>query len=357
MKLYLAPLEGITTYVYRRAYEQNFGGIDRYFTPFIVNKKLGQREIEGLLPENNPGEALIPQIMSNRAEDFIQVAKEIASYGYDVVNLNLGCPSGTVVSKKRGAGFLACPNELDAFLSEIYEKCPIKISIKTRIGLEDENEWENLLSIYEKYPMEELIIHPRLRTDYYKAPIRMDAFAKAVEQIKVPVCYNGEINSPEDVKKIKEAFPQVDRIMIGRGILRYPYLISQIRADDLRQTLSSTQNSCEVKIKTESGMTEQSKYKLESGTLEQSECKIESGMTEQELKNRIHTFHDRLLDDYCAIMSGERNALFKMKEIWSYMGASFEGTDKCLKKIKKANHLTDYKIAVNELFSLNLKGF
>lgn len=333
MKLYLAPLEGITTYVYRRAYEQNFGGIDRYFTPFIVNKKLGQREIEGLLPENNPGEVLIPQIMSNRAEDFIQVTKEIASYGYDVVNLNLGCPSGTVVSKKRGAGFLACPNELDAFLSEIYEKCPIKISIKTRIGLEDENEWENLLSIYEKYPMEELIIHPRLRTDYYKAPIRMDAFAKAVEQIKVPVCYNGEINSPEDVKKIKEAFPQVDRIMIGRGILRYPYLISQIRADDFRQTLSSTQNSCEVKIKTE------------------------SGMMEQELKNRIHTFHDRLLDDYCAIMSGERNALFKMKEIWSYMGESFEGADKCLKKIKKANHLTDYKIAVNELFSLNLKGF
>lgn len=333
MNLYLAPLEGITTYVYRRAYEQNFGGIDRYFTPFIVNKKLGQREIEGLLPENNPGGMLIPQIMSNRAEDFIQVSKEIASYGYDEVNLNLGCPSGTVVSKKRGAGFLAYPNELDAFLSEIYDKCPIKISIKTRIGLEDENEWENLLSIYEKYPMEELIIHPRLRTDYYKAPVRMEAFAKAVQQINVPVCYNGEINSPEDVKKIKEVFPQIDRIMIGRGILRYPYLVSQIRAAEAGKMLSSTQNSCEAKSKTE------------------------SGMTELELKNRMRVFHDQLLDDYCDIMSGERNALFKMKEIWSYMGASFEDADKYLKKIKKANHLTDYKIAVNELFSLNLKGF
>ncbi len=329
MKLYLAPLEGITTYVYRRAYEQHFGGIDRYFTPFIVNKKLGQREIEGLLPENNPGEVLIPQIMSNRAEDFIQVTKEIASYGYDVVNLNLGCPSGTVVSKKRGAGFLAQPDELDAFLSEIYDKCPIKISVKTRIGLEEENEWENLLSIYEKYPMEELIIHPRLRTDYYKAPVRIDAFAKAVQQIKVPVCYNGEINSPEDVKRIEEAFPQIDRIMIGRGILRYPHLVSMIRASVAEQTLS----------------------------VEQSDSKMGNGMTEQELKNRLRTFHDQLLDDYCAIMSGDRNALFKMKEIWSYLGASFEDADKCLKKIKKANYLTDYKIAVNELFSLNLRFF
>lgn len=310
MQLYLAPLEGITTMTYRRAFERNFGGVDRYFTPFIVNKKLGAREIEGILPENNPGETLIPQIMSNRAEDFIQVSKEIATYGYDTVNLNLGCPSGTVVSKKRGAGFLAYPDELDAFLSEVYEKCPMKISIKTRIGLEDENEWEKLLSIYEKYPMEELIIHPRLRTDYYKAPVRMDAFAKAVEQIKVPVCYNGEINSVEDVARIKEQFPQVDRIMIGRGVLRYPHLFLQLRGEE-----------------------------------------------PEDLKNRIRTFHDELLEDYRVIMSGDRNALFKMKEIWSYMGESFEGADKCLKKIKKANSITDYKIAVNELFSLNLRHF
>ena len=331
MKLYLAPLEGITTMTFRRAYERNFGGIDRYFTPFIVNKKLGAREIEGILPENNLGQRLIPQIMSNRAEDFIQVAKEISTYGYDTVNLNLGCPSGTVVSKKRGAGFLAYPEELDAFLSEVYDKCPMKISIKTRIGLEDENEWENLLSIYEKYPMEEFIIHPRLRTDYYKAPIRMDAFAKAIEQIKVPICYNGEINAVEDVVRIKEAFPQIDRIMIGRGVLRYPHLIEQIR------------------------MTEKAAHGVT----------IEGGMTEQktmpesaeELRKRIRIFHDELLEDYCVIMSGERNALFKMKEIWSYLGESFDGAEKCLKKIKKANHLSDYKVAVNELFFLNIKGF
>lgn len=329
MKLYLAPLEGITTVTYRRAYEHNFGGVDRYFTPFIVNKKLGAREIEGILPENNPGGKLIPQIMSNRADDFIQVAKEISTYGYDTVNLNLGCPSGTVVSKKRGAGFLAYPEELDAFLSEVYEKCPMKISIKTRIGLEDENEWENLLSIYEKYPVEELIIHPRLRTDYYKAPVHMDAFAKAVEQIKVPVCYNGEINSVEDVARIKERFPQIDRIMIGRGILRYPHLVQQIRDAEQGEISGSTDVTPQTATMT----------------------------GEAELKNRLHTFHDELLEDYRVVMSGDRNTLFKMKEIWTYMGESFEGADKYLKKIKKANHLAEYKIAVNELFSLNLKHF
>jgi len=329
MQLYLAPLEGITTVTYRRAFERKFGGVDRYFTPFIVNKKLGAREIEGILPENNPGVTLIPQIMSNRAEDFIQVSKEIATYGYDTVNLNLGCPSGTVVSKKRGAGFLAYPDELDAFLSEVYEKCPMKISIKTRIGLEDENEWENLLSIYEKYPMEELIIHPRLRTDYYKAPIRMDAFAKAVEQIKVPVCYNGEINSVEDVMRIREQFPQVERLMIGRGVLRYPHLFLQI---------------CEAF----------EREKARNGVGEQAAV---PGLPQDELKKCIRTFHDELLEDYRIIMSGDRNALFKMKEIWSYMGESFEEADKYLKKIKKANHITDYKIAVNELFSLNLRQF
>lgn len=321
MKLYLAPLEGITTYIYRRAYEQHFGGADRFFTPFIVNKKLGSREIQEILPENNPGKELIPQIMSNRAEDFIQVAKEIAAYGYDTVNLNLGCPSGTVVSKKRGAGFLAYPEELEGFLSKIYDKCPMKISIKTRIGLEDEKEWENLLSIYEKYPMEELIIHPRLRTDYYKAPVRMGAFAKAAAQIKVPLCYNGEINSVEDVALVQAQFPKIGRIMIGRGVLRHPDLIRQIRRAE-RNVLSGEADSAE------------------------------SGVRQQ-----LRAFHDQLLEDYREIMSGDRNALFKMKEIWSYMGESFEGADKYLKKIKKANRLTDYQIAVNEIFSLNLSGF
>ena len=333
MQIYLAPLEGITTYVYRRAYEHHFGGADRYFTPFIVNKKMAKKEIEGILPENNPGKMLIPQIMSNKAEDFVQVAKEIASYGYDIVNLNLGCPSGTVVSKKRGAGFLAYPDELDAFLSEVYDKCPIKISIKTRIGLEDECEWEQLLSIYEKYPMEELIIHPRLRSDFYKGAIRKDAFAKALEQIPVPVCYNGEIHSVEDYVRIKEDFPQINRIMIGRGLLRHPELIAQIRSLESGNPIEDARkmplfNCCDG---------------------ENGEIVAEEAFA-VEWKRRMRGFHDEAYEGYKEIMSGDRNTLFKMKELWSYMGEAFPGAEKQIKQIKKANHLRDYEIAVNTIF-------
>ena len=335
MQIYLAPLEGITTYVYRRAYEHNFGGVDRYFTPFIVNKKMAKKEIEGLLPENNPGKELIPQIMSNRAEDFIQVAKEIATYGYDTVNLNLGCPSGTVVSKKRGAGFLAHTDELDAFLSEVYEKCPIKISIKTRIGLEDESEWEKILSIYEKYPMEELIIHPRLRSDFYKGAIRKEAFARALECIKVPICYNGEINSLEDVVKIKEEFPQVERIMLGRGVLRYPRLIGEIRAWEQGKSIEEAKE-----------MPVFGSYENQMGD--------ENRNLEQEYQIRLRSFHEEVYQGYREIMSGDKNTLFKMKELWSYMGDSFHGAEKQIKQIKKANRLIEYESAVNAIFFLNV---
>lgn len=148
MKLYLAPMEGITTYIYRNAYNRYFGGIDKYFTPFIASRKLNRRELNEILPEHNEAIEVVPQILTNRADEFLQIARKIAGYGYRTVNLNLGCPSGTVTTRKRGAGFLSVPDELDNFLYEIYEKSPIHISIKTRIGVESVDEWEHLLAIY-----------------------------------------------------------------------------------------------------------------------------------------------------------------------------------------------------------------
>ena len=153
MQFYMAPMEGITGYIYRAAYHKSFGNIDRYFAPFIMSRRLNQKEIRDILPENNEGMELIPQILTNRAEDFLAIAKEIRQYGYDKVNLNLGCPSPTVTSRNRGSGFLAFPRELDRFLEEIFASCPMTVSIKTRIGVEDEEEWPQLLEIFEKYPL------------------------------------------------------------------------------------------------------------------------------------------------------------------------------------------------------------
>ncbi|MDE6844315.1 MAG: tRNA-dihydrouridine synthase family protein, partial [Lachnospiraceae bacterium] len=179
MMYYLAPMEGITTYIYRNAHARYFGGIDKYFTPFISDKNLAanknsvsdksmnSREIRDILPDHNAGIPLVPQVLTNHADRFLAVASKIASYGYDTVNLNLGCPSGTVTAKKRGSGFLSVPDELDAFLYEIYEKCPLKISIKTRLGVSDLSEWDRLLNIYAKYPIHELIIHTRLQQEFY----------------------------------------------------------------------------------------------------------------------------------------------------------------------------------------------
>ena len=148
MQFYMAPMEGITGYIYRAAYHESFGNIDRYFAPFIMSRRLNQKEIRDILPENNEGMELIPQILTNRAEDFLAIAKEIRQYGYDKVNLNLGCPSPTVTSRNRGSGFLALPRELDRFLEEIFASCPMTVSIKTRIGVEDEEEWPQLLEIF-----------------------------------------------------------------------------------------------------------------------------------------------------------------------------------------------------------------
>lgn len=360
MLYYAAPLEGITTYIYRRAHARWYGGIDKYFTPFIAGKKMTTREVRDILPENNEGIALVPQILTNRAGDFLEIAARLAAYGYESVNLNLGCPSGTVTAKKRGAGFLSVPEELDAFLCEIYEKCPLRISIKTRLGTADLREWDRLLDIYAGYPVDELIVHTRLLREFYTGAPHPEAYARAEERLgqaegcrKIPLCYNGDIVSAESLRHISDAIESCrkpntaafsfsgshvpDRIMIGRGLLYDPAL-----ANLLRQT---------------------------------PETAAEGGSA----LSTLRSFHDEILDGYRQIMSGDLPVLFKMKDLWNYMirhftnpapadspcsdpGSAAADPDrvpaglcedtamKYLKKIRKADRLTDYRIAVDGLF-------
>ena len=196
MKLYLAPLEGITNHIYRKALYQCFGGFDKYFIPFIrakQNLNFSGREKKDISPENNQGMYAVPQILTKNADDFLQTANQLREYGYQEVNLNLGCPSRTVVTKGRGAGFLDEPQKLDCFLDAVFEKCDLEISIKTRIGMEDPEEFETILPIYNKYPLKELIIHPRVQKEFYKNTPKLDTYAWAVEHSQHPLCYNGDI--------------------------------------------------------------------------------------------------------------------------------------------------------------------
>lgn len=306
MKFYLAPMEGITTFIYRNAYNHYFGGIDKYFTPFIASRKMNRRELNEILPEHNQGLCVVPQILTNRADEFLQITRKIAQYGYDTVNLNLGCPSGTVTARKRGAGFLGVPDALDRFLYEIYAQSPLRISIKTRIGIASVEEWEALLTVYRKYPIAELIIHPRLQKEFYQFTPHKEAFWAASAALSdIPLCYNGDITSPQSLSAVLDTVPQTDCVMIGRGVLRNPALVLQLR-----------------------------------GHGNSDPCSTET----------LKAFHDEIFDGYAAQMSGETPTLFKMKDLWTYLIESFTDAGKYLKKIRKASNYSEYKIAVNNLF-------
>ncbi len=222
MKYYLAPMEGITEYIYRNSYEKFFGNVDKYFTPFIVpneSRSLKTKELVDVLPENNKGMNIVPQILTNDAEGFINTSRKLQQLGYSEVNLNLGCPAKTVVSKNRGSGFLAKREELDSFLDEIFKMDDMKISIKTRIGKDNPEEFYELIKIYNKYPLEELIIHPRTQKDFYGNKPNLNVFRDALSLSNNPVCYNGDIFTINDYNKLVADFPEVNTVMLGRGIL------------------------------------------------------------------------------------------------------------------------------------------
>ncbi|WP_349948579.1 tRNA-dihydrouridine synthase family protein [Lacrimispora sp. BS-2] len=311
MKYYFAPMEGITGYIYRNAHHKFFKQVDVYFTPFIVptqNRKFTSREKNDFLPEHNVGLHVIPQILTNKGEDFIWAAKELKQFGYEEVNLNLGCPSPTVISKGRGSGFLGEPEQLTIFFDQIFSSLDMKISVKTRIGKDSPEEFGRLMEIYNKYPIEELIIHPRIQKDYYRNQPDWKVMEEAVSLSKNPLCYNGNLFSAEDYKKFIAAFPSIGCVMFGRGMVANPGLAEEIKSGE----------------------------KME--------------------KRQLKAFHDEVLKGYEEIISGDRNVLFKMKELWAYMIQMFDGGEKLGKKIRKSQHLSDYRAVVDSLFGeLDLK--
>lgn len=305
MKYYLAPMEGITGYIYRNSYEKFFHNIDKYFTPFIVpntSRSLKTKELRDILPENNKGMSIVPQILTNDSEGFIITARKLQQLGYNEINLNLGCPAGTVVSKNRGSGFLAKREELDRFLDEIFKIDDMKISVKTRIGKDNPEEFYDLIKIYNKYPMEELIIHPRTQKDFYGNKPNLEVFKDALSLSSNPICYNGDIFTVDDYTKLIKDFPQVKTLMLGRGVLANPGLINGIK--------NNTSIDKEV----------------------------------------LKDFHDEILHKYIELFNEHRNALFRMKELWGYMIYIFSDNKKYAKQIKKAQNLNDYNYAVSSLF-------
>lgn len=311
MRITFAPLEGITGYIYRNTYQEYYGGIDRYYSPFLVTRDRGimkKKELRDILPENNQNIRLVPQLLTNRTENFLQAAAQLKELGYQEINLNLGCPSGTVVSKGRGAGFLDQPERLHTFLEEIFQKADYAISVKTRLGMYEPEEFFRLLAIYNEYPIRELIIHPRTRQDFYKESLHPEIFQYAYEHSKNPITFNGEIRSLDQVADLEKEYPAMQSVMIGRGLIAKPGFLMQ----------------------------------AEDGSLLENKARS---------KKRLKEFLDCLLEEYREVMSADIHALFKMKEIWIYMAPYFTNYEKYLKKIKKTDKLMEYRSAVSSLMT------
>ncbi len=310
-EILFAPMEGITGYVFRNAFFRTFGGISRFYAPFISpaheEPRITGPSKRDILPAHNAGTPVVPQLLTNRAEDFLAAAGELQELGYREVNLNLGCPSGTVTAKKKGAGFLSETEALRDFLEEVTEHLPagMRFSVKTRIGWKRADEFPELLRIFNGSPIDLLIIHPRVRGEFYRGDVHRDVFADAVRDARMPLCYNGDLNRAEDLRQIFADFPDVHSVMIGRGLLKNPFLAEEF-------LFRGTQNN---------------------------------PFDEAYRRKKLLAFHEQLLGGYLETMDSENAVLCRMKELWEYLGDNFPEGGREVKAIRKARDLPQYRDA------------
>lgn len=323
MQIYFAPLEGITGFAYRNVHRQFFGDtVCKYFAPFAApnyTHHFKTREREDIDPVNNGDLCLVPQILTNRAGDFLWAAEEMYAMGYREINLNLGCPMPTVVRKGRGSGQLGDPDALDLFLEEICRGmdqipgkiCPqgdcgtekIRFTVKTRIGLESACNAGRLVEIYNRYPIDELTVHPRTQRDLYGGKPDLETFSMFLEESIHPLVYNGDIFSPQDYDRIRARFPGCSAVMLGRGLIANPALARELCGGAPLQ------------------------------------------------KEELRRFHDAVFQSLKASLPGQAPLMGKMKELWFYMGRNFSCADRFLKEIKKAKNEIQYQSAVRALFA------
>jgi len=302
-----APLEGITGYIFRNAHHKVFPEIDEYYIPFAspnMHHSFSPKELRDVDPAHNAGMRAIPQILTNRADYFLKAAEELYAMGYREINLNTGCPSQTVCTKGKGAGMLRDTVALDAFFCELFKNwnLDMRVSVKTRVGISEESEFDDVLEVLNTYPIDSVILHPRVQKDFYKNPVRPHLFRKAAGECVHPLVYNGDLHSPADCRAVEAEYPKLRGIMLGRGLLENPGLVTT--------------------LKTGRAVT----------------------------KEEIRRFHDVYYTDYAAFASGDKQILSKMKELWIFMGKSFPDSEKHMKQIKKCSRCDDYERIMEGLF-------
>ncbi|MFA5906996.1 MAG: tRNA-dihydrouridine synthase family protein [Desulfobacula sp.] len=308
VKIILAPLQGFTDITFRTVFAHHFLGVDEAVAPFIPTmgkKKLKLSRLKDVALENNKNLFTIPQILGNNAEDFIFLADCLHDMGHQKINWNLGCPHAKVANKKRGSGLLMYPEKIDAFLDTVLSGISNALSIKIRLGRVSKGEIEQLLPVFDKYPLDEIILHPRTGIQMYEGIPDHGAFEKARLLSRHPFVYNGDIRDRASFQSLQKRFPDIRTFMIGRGLLSNPFLAENLKG------------------------------------IQSNENKI----------NRLKDFHHDLFLGYQAIYSGPAHLIGRMKGFWSYLGPSFRGKEKSLKHIMKSESINRYKESAASFFT------
>ena len=293
MRYYFAPMEGLTDSIFRRLHHKYFPGVDRYYMPFLsptIHRTLTHKEDRELPVADSVPFTAVPQVLTKVPGDFLWAAQVCADRGYDEVNLNIGCPSGTVVSKGKGSGMLRDVAALDAFLEEIFRSSPLPVSVKTRLGMETPEEFPAILEVLNRYPIKELTVHPRVRKQFYDGSVHMEMFGYAAANSRNPLCYNGDILTLPQALAIQEKYPQVQSVMIGRGLVASPGMLT---------------GSTDIAA--------------------------------------LEAFLNELTEVYTVEFGGSRNAMFRMKENWGFLHSRFEGSDKLWKALRKTTDAAEFK--------------
>ena len=312
MYYYAAPMEGLTDRVWRQAHQKWFGpagAADRYYAPFLSppeNRVLIKKKMAELAPEANPSAPVIPQLLAKDGELAAWMIGELRTMGYAEVNLNLGCPAGTVTAKGKGSGMLRDPTRLDAFLDAVFSHAAGPISVKTRLGVNGPEEFAAILDIYNRYPICELTIHPRVMRQLYRGQADRNAFAAALPACTMPVCYNGDVTTAADLHALEAQFPALSGIMMGRGLIADPALLRRARGG--------------------------------------------AAASREELRGYL----DDLYHGYTELFGSAGCAVSRMKAHWFYLIHDFAGTDKLEKQLRKAREPWEYEVLVNQIFTLPL---
>jgi len=309
LKIYQAPLQGHTDFTFRRAFHDVFGGVDKYFIPYLSYGKgheLKRSALKEVFPENNQAQPVVPQVLFSDEKELLELVPILVDYGYPEINLNLGCPYPMATNKGRGAAWLEKPEVLKNTLLDLFAKgIPAKFSVKMRAGMKDDQDFKAIFEVLNQFPLEEIIFHPRTASQMYDGKANPQLFAEVISTLNCPLVYNGNIFSVSDFQELNAILPEQKSWMLGRGLLMNPSLPLAIKGKEFEK---------------------------------------------QELKLKLKEFHEEILEAYSARLDGAGHILMKMNQFWSFFSESFENPHKTMKLVKKSGNMIKYNAAVAEIF-------